>query len=237
MSGYLSIASYICVLFFNLYSLLFFIELAKDMVKSGRDKNYNQEIHKMGTHRFGYFTLWNFIFQMVFMIVAIIDESLKHLNVSKRKQQLLHKIRAEMYNVVLFPSSLMVATIFWSLFYMDRELVFPKVLDEFFPWWLNHMLHSFILLPVIIELLLPKEHHFVKFEKAVPILVFLFGLYTTMYFSIYFRHEVWLYPVYKIMTWPQRGLFTLGQFILALCYQKIGIELQNCKRKDKSKLR
>lgn len=34
---------------------------------------------------------------------------------------------------------------FWSLYLYDRELVYPKLLDNFIPQWLNHGMVSSIL--------------------------------------------------------------------------------------------
>lgn len=36
---------------------------------------------------------------------------------------------------------------FWSLYLYDRELVYPKLLDNFIPQWLNHGMVSSILWP------------------------------------------------------------------------------------------
>lgn len=35
-----------------------------------------------------------------------------------------------------------VFTSFWSIYAYDRELVFPKVLDDIIPTWLNHAMVS-----------------------------------------------------------------------------------------------
>ncbi|XP_053146258.1 androgen-induced gene 1 protein isoform X7 [Hemicordylus capensis] len=34
--------------------------------------------------------------------------------------------------------NLFVVTMFWSIYIYDRELVYPKLLDNFIPPWLNH---------------------------------------------------------------------------------------------------
>ncbi|CAH1101822.1 unnamed protein product [Psylliodes chrysocephalus] len=223
---YAGLILFSCTLFINVYSLKYFVELTNVM----QDKvlNYSELSHLNG-FEFCYLTLWTFIFQMFFMIVAILDEASKLLNLSLDKQKMLSKTRAVMYNTILFPSSLIVTTLFWTLYYIERDLIFPRILDSFFPWWLNHMLHTFIILPVVIELMLPKKYNFVSFSKAAPVLVTILVFYTILYFSIYFRHGIWLYPIYKVMSWPQRALFTIFQMCLALTYQKIGISLQDAK--------
>lgn len=41
---------------------------------------------------------------------------------------------------------------FWGLYAIDRELVFPKILDSYFPQWLNHVMHTNIVVFSVIEL-------------------------------------------------------------------------------------
>lgn len=41
---------------------------------------------------------------------------------------------------------------FWSIWAIDRELIFPKALDPFFPSWLNHVLHTSIVIFSTIEM-------------------------------------------------------------------------------------
>lgn len=36
---------------------------------------------------------------------------------------------------------------------IDRELVFPKALDEFFPSWLNHVMHTNIMIFTLLEMI------------------------------------------------------------------------------------
>lgn len=50
-----------------------------------------------------------------------------------------------------------VASTFWILWAIDRELVFPVSLDAFFPAWLNHIMHTSIVPLDFIELIfIPK---------------------------------------------------------------------------------
>jgi hypothetical protein len=38
-----------------------------------------------------------------------------------------------------------VATMFWAIYSIDRELVFPVSLDKYFPVYVNHILHTTVL--------------------------------------------------------------------------------------------
>ncbi|KAA0188496.1 hypothetical protein HAZT_HAZT009109 [Hyalella azteca] len=54
-----------------------------------------------------------------------------------------------LFSSIVFPLAVFVATSFWGLFFTDRELVFPKIFDEFFPSWLNHVVHTLPLVAVV----------------------------------------------------------------------------------------
>jgi len=57
-----------------------------------------------------------------------------------------------------------VSVVFWGVYSFDRELMFPAVLDSFFPTWLNHAVHT---APVIFGLF---EHLFVPITYPRPLI-------------------------------------------------------------------
>lgn len=42
---------------------------------------------------------------------------------------------------------------FWGLYSINRELIFPKKVEEILPGWVNHSLHTSILVYAVLELL------------------------------------------------------------------------------------
>lgn len=45
-----------------------------------------------------------------------------------------------------------VASTFWSLWFIDRNLVMPKNVDLYFPQWLNHTMHTFVFVFACLEM-------------------------------------------------------------------------------------
>ena len=43
---------------------------------------------------------------------------------------------------------------FWILMFIDRELVLPKAMDPFFPSWLNHIMHTNIMVFTVLEMVM-----------------------------------------------------------------------------------
>ena len=74
---------------------------------------------------------------------------------------------------VLFSSLLLskfVSVLFWALYFIDRELVFPTVLDPIIPPWINHIMHTLPLVTVLSEQYL-VDHKYPSALKGLSILV------------------------------------------------------------------
>ncbi|XP_066249433.1 androgen-dependent TFPI-regulating protein-like [Euwallacea similis] len=213
------IVFYITILIFYTISLIYAARLSKLMEDL---KEVPQFFKERASFIFGFFTVWNLILQMVFLAVAITNEALKGFSV----KSYIGNIRKTLFVSLMLPSSLLVASMFWGIWMIDRELIYPKVIDEFYPSWLNHAMHTFIVLPVFIELWLQSGGPLLKpsiKNRAFAILVTYCFIYQVMYFCIYFFHGIWLYPIYLVLSWPQRMVFVTFQFALLVVYHKLGI--------------
>ena len=56
-----------------------------------------------------------------------------------------------------FPIGMFVGIIFWTLYHIDRKLIFPVELDEFFPAILNHCMHTTVIPYQLGQMLLVKQ--------------------------------------------------------------------------------
>ncbi|XP_032638511.1 androgen-induced gene 1 protein-like isoform X5 [Chelonoidis abingdonii] len=90
--------------------------------------------------RWKYLTFINQILQtLLFGICVIIDFA--HMFIPATKKSVSSRLlppRDFIFSVLVFPVGLFVAVTFWTLYAYDRELVYPKELDEINPPWLNH---------------------------------------------------------------------------------------------------
>ncbi|XP_029705466.1 androgen-induced gene 1 protein isoform X2 [Takifugu rubripes] len=101
-----------------------------------------------------FLTFIDLVIQAVFFgLCVLIDVSsllTKAGDTSEQERQLrkLVGLRDWMMAVLAFPVGAFVVFTFWSLYLYDRELVYPKLLDNFIPQWLNHgMLLAVLLCP------------------------------------------------------------------------------------------
>ncbi|XP_048002096.1 androgen-dependent TFPI-regulating protein-like isoform X2 [Leguminivora glycinivorella] len=151
-----------------------------------------------------YVTIWNASFQTMFLGLALLHDMLRWLD--KHESKIGRKVkyfRDVIFNGLVFPFTCFVTGMFWCVYLIDRELVFPQVYDQIVPWWLNHCVHTNIFIVIAIETLLTRRRQptDVKVERCLWVFVSVF--YAVVYYSIYFFGGCWLYGVFGVMTWWQ----------------------------------
>ncbi|XP_025940084.1 androgen-induced gene 1 protein isoform X2 [Apteryx rowi] len=91
-----------------------------------------------------FLTFIDLVIQAVFFGICVLTDLSSLLtkgNDSQEQERQLKKLislRDWMMAVLAFPIGVFVVTMFWSIYIYDRELVYPKLLDNFIPAWLNH---------------------------------------------------------------------------------------------------
>ncbi|XP_077854657.1 androgen-induced gene 1 protein isoform X5 [Macaca mulatta] len=72
----------------------------------------------------------------------------------ERQLKKLISLRDWMLAVLAFPVGVFVVAVFWIIYAYDREMIYPKLLDNFIPGWLNHGM----VLPLSCELCCRSSH-------------------------------------------------------------------------------
>ncbi|XP_063631553.1 uncharacterized protein LOC134802779 isoform X2 [Cydia splendana] len=185
----------------SVYGVSIFLNLTEDQLKEPL-------IVMMKTYLMCYGTNWNVSFQTVFLGLALLHDVLRWLD--KHDSKIGKKIkyfRDVIFNGLVFPFTCFVTGMFWCVYLIDRELVFPQVYDQIVPWWLNHCVHTNIFIVITIETLLTRRRQptDVKVERCMWVFVSVF--YAVVYYSVYFFGGCWLYGVFGVMNWWQVCLY------------------------------
>uniref|UniRef100_A0A8C1HX45 Androgen induced 1 n=1 Tax=Cyprinus carpio carpio TaxID=630221 RepID=A0A8C1HX45_CYPCA len=91
-----------------------------------------------------FLTFIDLVIQAVFFGVCVLTDLSSLLtkgSASMEQERQLRKLislRDWMMAVLAFPVGAFVVTMFWTLYVYDRDLVYPRLLDNFIPQWLNH---------------------------------------------------------------------------------------------------
>lgn len=138
--------------------------------------------------------------------------------VNGKEDNWLIKLRDLVFASLAFPFGVFVAVSFWGIYMMDRELIFPKALDDIFPSWLNHVLHTWCAVIIIVEGAF-IQHKYPKNRVGLGVLAASAALYLLWITWIAYVAEFWVYPFLRVM--PNSGrvaFFTVAGCILAFFY-------------------
>uniref|UniRef100_A0AAV2KD44 Androgen-induced 1 n=1 Tax=Knipowitschia caucasica TaxID=637954 RepID=A0AAV2KD44_KNICA len=147
-----------------------------------------------------FLTFIDLVIQAVFFALCVlidISSLLTRAGESREQERQLRKLislRDWIMAVLAFPVGVFVVFTFWSLYLYDRELVYPKLLDNFIPQWLNHGMHTTVLPFIIIEM--RTTHHKYPSRPWGLAAVFTFGVgYILWTCWVHNVTGVWVYPV------------------------------------------
>lgn len=131
------------------------------------------------------------------------------------------QLRDKMYASIALPYSMFVAAVFWVLFAINRDYIYPKILETIIPSWLNHVSHTVILPMLLIETSLSKHHH--PPRKAGFALTLSFGaIYILWVLYLALVMDIWPYPILEILGWGLRVVFFVSCFLILCALYLIG---------------
>ncbi|XP_076999798.1 androgen-dependent TFPI-regulating protein [Tamandua tetradactyla] len=195
--------------------LSWYIFLNYYISQSGGDERKSKIFRNGGQWK--YLTFLNLFLQAVFFGVVCLDDVLKRIK-RKKDIQFITAFRDLLFTTLAFPISTFVFLSFWILFLYDRELVYPKVLDDIFPAWLNHAMHTSILLPALVELAL-RPHYYSSRKKGLTLLASGALAYISRVLWIYSETGTWVYPVFaKLSPLELTAFFSLSYILSAGIY-------------------
>ncbi|XP_072175952.1 androgen-induced gene 1 protein-like [Diadema setosum] len=157
-----------------------------------------------------FLTMWCLFFQMFYFFFSFFTDVVDLVTRDNKSSvtKYLIAIRDWFLCAVAFPIALVVVSMFWSLWSIDRQLVFPKELDEYFPMWLNHVLHTYLLPILVVDMWIVKH-------KCPPRVFGLLGLFTVAALYLVwilflgFVKEIWVYPVLRVLNGAHFALFVV----------------------------
>lgn len=127
---------------------------------------------------------------------------------------------------MVFPIGLLVVLSFWSIYFIDRELVYPKEVDKIIPAWQNHAMHTLPLIGCLIENYF-NYHKYPKMIKGMTISISFGAIYLAWTFFLAYTTGFWVYGVLEVLDNFSRFLFILSQLILVLGAYKLGEYINN----------
>ncbi|CAK1603519.1 unnamed protein product [Parnassius mnemosyne] len=152
-----------------------------------------------------FLTIWCLIMQIAYHTIAFLNDIIGSNDPSPKKKPLIRLIKDTLFSLA-FPIAIYVSVAFWSIYAVDKDLIFPDVIEKLYPTWMNHVMHTTVAIFMFLELILTSRSYP---SRAVGISITLaFSMsYIAWLLIIYFKSGEWAYPFLNILNWPLRIVF------------------------------
>lgn len=177
-----------------------------------------------------YLTLLNLLLQAIFFGVACLDDVLKRIR-GRKYIKFITSFRDLLFTTLAFPVSAFVFLAFWSVFLYDRDLIYPRFLDEVFPGWMNHAMHTWILPLSLVEVII-RPHHYPSKKKGLTLLGVASLGYIIRVLWLYAMTGSWVYPVFTTLSPLGIVIFFSASYILNASIYLLGEEINYWKWGD-----
>ncbi|XP_023714275.1 androgen-dependent TFPI-regulating protein-like isoform X2 [Cryptotermes secundus] len=173
-----------------------------------------------------FFTVWSQVAQQGYFFVAFAYDVIEPSNnvFTKRLKKLLRIFKAVFFTSVVVPTAVLVSVNFWAL----NSLFDPALIDDthayedFVPSWMNHSLHSYVLVFALAELLLscrtyPGWTALGRLRSTVVVLAYASWVALTVLVG-----SAWPYPYLRLMSIPQLLAYLVANCGLAAWAYSLG---------------
>lgn len=183
--------------------------------------------------------------QTLYFTIAFANDLFGSNEQTPAEKPLIRRLKDAVFSSLAFPLASFVGVVFWGIYAVDRELILPRSLDPYFPLWLNHVMHTNIMVFTFIELVTSFRMYPNK-RLGLSILCSFMLCYVIWLHVIYFKTGSWVYPILNVLNWPIRiifyvlslgivcGMYSVGERLNALIWsQEVEETVKSGKKKAK----
>ncbi|XP_059059395.1 androgen-induced gene 1 protein-like [Achroia grisella] len=175
--------------------------------------------------RYIFLTIWCFILQTLYFSVSFLNDVFGTNEATPKRTPLIRSIKDVLFSMA-FPVALYVSVSFWGIYAIDKELIFPEMIERIFPVWLNHTMHTFITVFLVIELLATKRNYPSRATGNTIMSLFIIA-YVIWIHVIHHKTGTWPYPILDVLNPTLRLVFCGFSTILGLGIYVIGEKLNS----------
>ncbi|XP_001951281.1 androgen-dependent TFPI-regulating protein-like isoform X1 [Acyrthosiphon pisum] len=192
--------------------------------ESDWDPRY-RDIHEMGTR---FLTNWNLFIQTLFFGGCLFHDLMKILNGPNwlKLGSKFQTILSLSFSSILLPTGIFVCVTFWAMYAYDREVIYPKIVDNYIPYWQNHGMHT-IILPLLLAELFTTRHKFPSVTASMSIFLGFGICYGLVFLGTYVEKGRWVYPLFGLFSFPISLGIMAVLFFKLMSFLFVGIFIQN----------
>lgn len=138
----------------------------------------------------------------------------------------LDNVKDYFFTTFAFPLGSFVAITFWGLFAIDRELVMPAIFDQYFARWLNHIVHTLVIVLPLLELFTSYRRYYDITSGLIGLVLFNV-VYLVWIHIVYSKCNLWVYPILEKLNLVQRFIFLGFSVVFTIGLYFLGLYLNN----------
>ena len=151
--------------------------------------------------KYKFLTSINMILQSVYLILSLLAHLTRYMN--------LRKFCEFLFTSLIIPLCTLVTGLFWAIFAIDRELVYPSIMDLYIPNLMNHACHTFIFILMALDLMVIPHFRAVGLKAETITVITVVTLYSSLIIWIKYYAGFWVYPLMRQLSHMELVLFIL----------------------------
>ncbi|KAJ9601339.1 hypothetical protein L9F63_000477 [Diploptera punctata] len=213
------------------------------MTQIDYNKSDDHYVHNvMKKFKWRYFTGWNFTVQIIYFMTCVTEDIMRLMKHTSVPNDWIRRVKDFIFTSLFFPGTLFVTLMFWIVYLIDRKLVCPVAVEVVVPSWINHSIHTVIIVVLVIEMRITR-HRYSKRSLGLAALAIYLTAYDILFFNAFITDGAWIYPLYQVLNWFYRMLLLVtstttifGFYILGECLSDklVGYQLQRINEKINS---
>ncbi|CAH2105006.1 unnamed protein product [Euphydryas editha] len=180
-----------------------------------------------------FLTFWCLMLQTVYHFVALLNDLFGTNTRMPKKAPIIRRIKDTLFTLA-FVAAIYVSLAFWSIYFIDKELIFPDHIEKLYHPSINHVMHTTVAVFIIIDMLMTHINYPSR-KIGFTVTMTFFISYIIWFFYIYAKTGAWVYPVFDPLNWPLRIIFVSISLTLGAIFYFAGEKLNyviNSNNKD-----
>lgn len=151
--------------------------------------------------KYKFLTSINMILHSVYFVLSLLAHLTRYMN--------LRKFCEFLFTTLVLPLCTLVTGLFWTVFAIDRELVYPSMMDLYIPNLMNHACHTFIFILMVFDLMVIPHFRAVGLKAETMTVLTVVILYSSLIVWIKYYAGIWVYPLMRQLSHVELVLFIL----------------------------
>ncbi|XP_022220395.1 androgen-induced gene 1 protein [Drosophila obscura] len=121
----------------------------------------------------------------------------------------------------VLPLALTVGLTFWTLYAINKDAIYPGLLELIYPVWLNQTMHTFVVVYALVELCVTQHRYPARSKGFAGLGAFMAGYLAGIHY-VWLRTGIWAYPFLGALSAPLRLVFFALIVLLSFAYYLFG---------------